>query len=80
MLTPILVGVAFSVACALLLPPARLGLGRWTWLALVIVAATFVVRRAGAVARSVAPLALLLQLGLVFPDEAPSRYRKSVAS
>lgn len=73
-----LVSIGFTWLAGQVLPPERLGLGKWTWVVLVFVAATVVLTIAGRAARRLVPLVALMQLTLVFPDEAPSRARTAL--
>src|SRR3954447_20181744 len=74
--------VAASVVCAALvssaLPHARHLGPALGWWALVVVSSTVTLYAVDRVARRLLPLALLLRLSLLFPDQAPKRYRVAV--
>jgi hypothetical protein len=80
--TIVLVPVALGVTAGLLVSralPAPEGVGGWTAvLAVVLATTTGVVLLAERLTRRLAPLALLLRLGMVFPDAAPPRFRMAM--
>lgn len=71
---PVVGSVVVTVALARLWPaPAELS-GRLVWLAALMVAATASLLVIDRLARRLLPLATLLQMSLIFPDAAPSRF------
>ena len=70
---PIVASILFTLYLGRNFPPERLGMGRWTWTAGVFVLANVLLYVLGRIARRLTPLVGLLQLSLVFPDQAPSR-------
>ncbi|MBT8240140.1 MAG: HD domain-containing protein, partial [Acidimicrobiia bacterium] len=71
---PILLTIAISYALARALPPVGSGRERlawWTFLLLVTLVSLYLLDK---LFRRFAPLATLLKLSLVFPDEAPHRF------
>lgn len=74
LLVPLATAVAVGVLAVRLVPPDRLGVDPWLWLAVqVAVSAGIVVLGARLVRRGL-PLAALLRLTLVWPDRVPSRF------
>ena len=63
-----------------LLPPSRIGINKWIWWIALICITTLLLARIDRIIRRLAPLSALLQLSLVFPDEAPSRYKSAMRS
>ena len=78
---PILMSIGFvTIASRVIrLPTSSLWLYLAWWLGL-SAGATLVMIGADKVARRALPLAALLKLSLVFPDEAPSRFRTALRS
>jgi hypothetical protein len=78
----VLVPVALGVAAGLLVAralPAPEGVGGWAAvLAAALLTTTGVVLLAERLTRRLGPLALLLRLGMVFPDAAPPRFRMAM--
>jgi putative nucleotidyltransferase with HDIG domain len=70
---PAALAVGLGLAAVHWLPPRRVGLDPWAWLALEVVCATTVLVLATRAARRLVPLTTLLRLTLYFPDHAPSR-------
>ncbi|MCP5033421.1 MAG: tandem-95 repeat protein [Actinomycetia bacterium] len=56
-----------------LVPPERIGLNRWVWIALLFVVTSIMATGLRKGLHRLAPLATLMELTLVFPDQAPSR-------
>ena len=77
---PVLFSVVFSLTMSQLFPPHRLGVNRWLWWLCLICVTTLLLSRVDRLVRRLAPLSALLKLSLVFPDEAPSRYRSAIRS
>jgi HD-GYP domain-containing protein (c-di-GMP phosphodiesterase class II) len=73
---PVVVAVLVAVLVALLLPHAE-GPARLLWWLLVLAASTAALLTTDRLARKALPLAVLLELALVFPGPAPSRVRAS---
>ena len=59
-------------------PPERLNLDVWVWWMMIAGLAVVVMILTDKFARRFLPLAGLLKLSLVFPDEAPSRFRQAL--
>ena len=78
LLLPVVVAVGFTWLAGRLLPPERVGLGRWVWMGLVFVLANFVLAALRRVTRRLTPLVALMKLTLVFPDQAPSRTKATL--
>lgn len=74
LLGPVAIGIGVALLLARLVPPPE-GSGRLGWWLLVLGASAAAVFTADRVARRLLPLALLLELSLIFPDRAPSRLR-----
>src|SRR3954452_17785095 len=72
---PVGVAVLAGIALTQVLPTAHTVPGRVAWFAAVLGGSTGALLLADSVARRVLPLAVLLELSLVFPDRAPSRMR-----
>ncbi|MDT0165779.1 HD domain-containing protein [Actinotalea sp. AC32] len=72
---PGLVALAAGLAAVRWLPPARLGVDPWLWIAVEITAVTVLLLGLTRAARTLLPLATLLRLTTVFADRAPSRLR-----
>lgn len=75
---PVLASFATSYAASRYLPPSSVGLNRWIWWAGVIALSTLVLIQTEKVARRFLPLAALLRLSLVFPDDAPNRFKAAL--
>lgn len=70
---PVAVAVAAGILAVRLLPPERLGLDPWLWLALEVAACSALLAVVARVTRRLLPLATLLRLTLVLPDRVPNR-------
>lgn len=79
-LIPISSGMAAAVLVSRLLPGGGGVLGFIARTGLVVVVSTVVVWAVDRVARRALPLAALMQLSLVFPDQAPSRFKAALRS
>ena len=71
---PFAMTVSMGLVVSTFLPPEKLGINRWLWLALLVIAAAMSVRVLHRLARRVLPLATLYKFSLIFPDETPSRF------
>ena len=80
LLAPIAVGLAVAMLAAATLPTAEAGLARAGWWAVVLGVSAAAVFAADRLARRLLPLAILLELSLIFPDKAPSRLRAARTS
>jgi putative nucleotidyltransferase with HDIG domain len=81
LLAPIAVSVAFvHIASTLIRPPGGTTLTHVAWWVGLSAAATVVLIGIDRLTRRLLPLAALLKLALVFPDEAPSRFRTALDS
>lgn len=78
LVVPVALGAAAGYAVARVLPPPDGRLETAAALGLVAVVTVAVLVGAERIARRFAPLALLLRLGLVFPDAAPRRFRVAI--
>ena len=74
-LLPVLLSVTLSLTAAHYYPPYRLGLNKWLWWVLVGGLSTVVLLGSDRVVRRLLPLTALLKMTLIFPDNAPSRFR-----
>ena len=78
------VPITASIACAALvtaaLPHAHHLSAALGWWAIVLLCSTVTLYAVDRLARRLLPLALLLQLSLVFPDQAPKRFRLAARS
>ncbi|HSB85389.1 MAG TPA: HD domain-containing phosphohydrolase, partial [Ilumatobacteraceae bacterium] len=74
-LLPVGLSVAMSLSAAHFLPPHRLELNKWLWWVLVGALSTVVLLGADRLLRRLLPLTALLKMTLIFPDQAPSRFR-----
>ena len=79
-LLPLLLSIAFSVTMSQFFPPHRVGLNKWVWWLALIGVTSLLLSRLDRIVRRLAPLPVLLRLSLVFPDEAPSRFKTSMRS
>ena len=59
-------------------PPERVGLNRWVWWILLMVLSWVLLRGLNHIARKATPIAAMLQVSMIFPDEAPSRARAAL--
>ncbi len=75
LLVPGALAVGTAVLLARTLPAADGAVGRVLWWGAVLVGSTAVLAVTDRAARRLLPLAVLLELSLVFPDRAPSRLR-----
>ena len=81
LVAPIACSVAFvHVASGLIAPPGGSELWHVAWWVGLSAAATLVLIAIDRVTRRLLPLAALLKLALVFPDEAPSRFRTALGA
>ncbi len=81
LITPIAASVAFvHVASGLVAQPHGALLPRVAWWLGIAVCATGVLIAFDRLTRKLLPLAALLKLALVFPDEAPSRFKTALAA
>lgn len=74
-LVPITLSVTLSLVAARIVPPYRLGINKWLWWLLVGLVSTAVLVVVDRVVRRLLPLTALLRMTLIFPDDAPSRFR-----
>jgi len=77
-LVPIVLSFAAVWSLANWLPPAVLGIRTLLWWVMAVAVASVVMWMAERGARRFAPLVALMQMSLVFPDQAPSRYRTAL--
>lgn len=77
-LAPIASSIAFTWWMGRVLPPERLGVGRWAWIAIVFVAANVLLLAMSRVSKRFVPLVAVMKLTLVFPDTAPSRTKAAL--
>ena len=75
---PLAVSLLFTLAMGRWFPPEDLGVNRWLWIGLVFVAANVLLYVLARAARALIPVAGLMALSLVFPDQAPSRSRAAL--
>ena len=81
LIAPIAASVAFvHVASSLISPPGSGTLMHVAWWVGLSAAATVVLIGVDRLTRRLLPLTALLKLALVFPDEAPSRFRTALGS
>jgi putative nucleotidyltransferase with HDIG domain len=81
LITPILASVAFvHVASAVVPAPTGFALPHIAWWIGISAAAMVVLIAIDRLTRRLLPLAALLKLALVFPDEAPSRFRTALTA
>ena len=80
LLAPICASVATSFLLSRHASHTSLGINRWIWWAGVIALSTIVLIQSEKIARRFLPLAALLKLSLVFPDEAPNRFKAALRS
>src|SRR4029079_15081824 len=74
-LLPVALSVTVSLTAAHYFPPYLLGLNKWLWCVLVGTLSTAVLLGTDRVMRRLLPLTALLKMTLIFPDNAPSRFR-----
>jgi putative nucleotidyltransferase with HDIG domain len=74
LLVPIAAGSLAGLALAQAVAPPSGTLARVAWSIMVLAASTLVLMGMERLVRRLAPLALLLRLSLVFPDQAPKRF------
>jgi HD-GYP domain-containing protein (c-di-GMP phosphodiesterase class II) len=74
-LVPLVIGALAGTGLARLLPAPRSTVEIVIWWAMVIAAASTAATLADRLARRVLPLAVLLEMTMVFPDRAPSRLK-----
>jgi len=74
LLVPVAAGVGIAVLVGSVLPAPASTVGLAGWWGLLLGCSTAAAYLADRVARRLLPLAVLLKLTLVFPDQAPSRY------
>ncbi|MEL7208525.1 MAG: HD domain-containing protein, partial [Actinomycetota bacterium] len=77
-LTPFAASGLSAFAMAKAAPPAAIGVHAVLWFALVACLSTAVLMACERVLRRFAPISVLLSMSLVFPDEAPNRYRMAL--
>lgn len=70
---PVAVAVVAGLLAVHLVPPERVGLDPWLWLAVEVTACAVLLLVVGRVTRRLLPLATLLRLTLVLPDRVPNR-------
>lgn len=70
---PVAVAVVAGLVAVRFLPPERVGLDPWLWLAVEVTACAMLLLVVGRVTRRLLPLATLLRLTLVLPDRVPNR-------
>ena len=75
---PVGLSVAMSLSAAHFFPPARLGLNKWLWWFGVAALSTLVLLGTDRLMRRLLPLTALLKMTLIFPDQAPSRFRMAM--
>ena len=75
MVLPVVLSFIFTYAMGKKFPPSSLGVNRWVWVAVVFVTANILLYLLVRLSRRLMPLAALMKLSLVFPDQAPSRSR-----
>ena len=77
---PVALSFVFSWWLGRTLPPHRVGLATWQWWIAMLVVSGVLFRLLGRLFRRLTPLAALLQVTLIFPDQAPSRMRTALRS
>ena len=75
---PLVLSLLFTLAMGRWLPPDVVGLNRWVWIVFVFVLANILLHLMVRAARVFTPLAGLMALSLVFPDQAPSRSKAAL--
>lgn len=71
---PLAVAVGFGLLAVRYLPPGRVGLHPWAWLVVEVACAAGLLLLVSRATRRLLPLAALLRLTLVLPDQVPSRF------
>lgn len=79
-LMPIAASLLFGLWASHAFPPLRLGINRWLWWIGLSILATVVLRVVEQLSRRLAPIAMLLRLSLIFPDQAPNRFSIALRS
>ncbi len=77
-LVPLLGSLLFGLWASINVPPERLGVNRWVWWIGLAVLATCILRILEHLAAKLVPLTMLLRLSLIFPDQAPSRFKSAL--
>ena len=77
---PVAASLTTSLLAARYLPHTTVGINRYVWWVGVIALSTLVLIQTEKFARRFLPLAALLRLSLVFPDEAPNRFKAALRS
>ena len=77
---PLLLSLAFTLAMGRWYPPDVIGVNRWVWIGVVFVLANLFLLVLVRLAKAFTPLASLMALSLVFPDQAPSRAKSALRS
>ncbi len=77
---PLLLSLAFTLAVGRWYPPDVVGVNRWVWIGVVFVVANLFLLVLVRLAKAFTPLASLMALSLVFPDQAPSRAKSALRS
>ncbi|MFT7647602.1 MAG: HD-GYP domain-containing protein (c-di-GMP phosphodiesterase class II) [Candidatus Poriferisodalaceae bacterium] len=72
--------LVFGMAMRMVAGPERLGVNKWLWLVVVLAGSTGAVIGAERALRRLTPLTVLLKMSLIFPDEAPSRFKMALRS
>ncbi|MFQ5948783.1 MAG: HD-GYP domain-containing protein, partial [Acidimicrobiia bacterium] len=80
LLLPVAASVGTSILLATLLPQPGSSWQVVAWWGLIIGVSTTVLFVVDRLARRLAPIALLLNLSMIFPDQAPSQYRAALRS
>jgi HD-GYP domain-containing protein (c-di-GMP phosphodiesterase class II) len=75
---PIVISFGLSYWASQTYPPARVGVNVWIWWLIVALLSLVVMILVDRFARRFLPLAALLNLSLIFPDEAPSRFKMAL--
>ena len=75
---PLLGSLLFGFWASINYPPERLGVNRWLWWVALAVIATGLTRVLERLTRRLTPLAMLMRLSLIFPDQAPSRFSSAL--
>ncbi|MFT7647601.1 MAG: SNF family Na+-dependent transporter [Candidatus Poriferisodalaceae bacterium] len=77
---PALMALAFGVWVRSAWPPARAGMYPALWLVAVLAVSIGIAAGVERLARRLTPLAMLLKMSLIFPDQAPSRFKMAMRS
>lgn len=78
MVAPLVSSIGFTWWMGRVLPPARLGVHQWVWVAMVFVAANVLLLIVSRLMRRLMPLVALMKMTLVFPDNAPPRTKAAL--